>query len=137
MRTTRIPLRSLFLSCFLFSIINTNLGHSAPPDPPPPDYFLFLFDELEEGERFSSVNQPYADRDGYGRGITIETDLSGKPTITEESSTNLVLKNVGTNEFGTSEFSNLHIRLQGFMADVVDVRDLRVFARSFGHVCPP
>ncbi|UCF91833.1 MAG: hypothetical protein JSW39_26780, partial [Desulfobacterales bacterium] len=112
-----------------FFLTGVGLFHGAapaapppPPPPPPPSQFLFQFDDLSVGERFTATHQPYADMDGYGRGINIATDLMGVPTVTQETTTNRVLKNVGTNEFGTSENSNLHITLQGFLADIVDAQ---------------
>lgn len=107
----------------VFFFLSMAVAHGGPPPPPPPDYFLFQFDDLHLGERFSSTNQPYADMDGEGRGITINADpqASGRPRVVEETVRNRVLKNEGTDEFGNSQFSDLEITLHGFEAERVEV----------------
>lgn len=122
MKNIHITVKLLFKASLLSTFIWTYFAYAAPPPPPPPGQFLFQFDDLPIGEVFSASNQPYSDEDGYGRGITILADFMGRPTVTDAPLRDHVLKNVGTNEFGTSNNSNLNIVLLGFLADIVEVQ---------------
>lgn len=111
---------NILVSVFLVFVYANNPVFGAPPPPPPPDYLLFDFNDLDLGEHFSALHQPYEERvevEGEWWGITIEALWTGDPRVIAETATDKVLQNIGESEFGTSEFSNLHIHLQGFVAE--------------------
>lgn len=113
---TRSWLHVLTLA-LVFPMLVAQTAFSAPL---PPDSYLFTFETLSLDEQFTTANQPY-ESDSWGRGITISASPSGQPTVVLNPYGSKVLKNVGENEFGTSDYSDLYIDLVDMLADRVDV----------------
>ncbi len=102
----------------VFPLLTAQTAFSAPL---PPSYYLFTFETLSLDEQFTTTHQPY-ESDSWGRGITIMASPTGQPTVVLNPYGSKVLKNVGESEFGTSEYSDLHIDLVGgLLADQIDV----------------
>jgi hypothetical protein len=87
--------------------------------PLPPTELLINFDDLSTGTRFTSSNQPYETAHSSGIGILIDSDF-GIPTVVYDlSGHDHVLKNVSTNELGSSNHDNIYIELLNFTSDEV------------------